>query len=173
MITIKEYAEQRGVSHQAVYKQLQTHAAELKNYIVKNGRTRYLTEEAVAILEQYRETSPQIIERANDHEKIEELENQIKKLLSEKSGLETELRGALKWKAEKAVEIAAAEQQQLLLEEKTKKVEVLESGFQEAKKEADEYHLKCQQLQAELERERARKLTWTEAWKRVRGRKES
>lgn len=151
MFTIKQYAESKGVSHQAVYKQLQTHADELEPYIITRGRTRYLTNEAVDILEKYRESNTQIVERTNDKEKIAELENQIKLLLSEKSGIEKELREALKWKADKALEIARAEQNQALLEDKSKKLEEKEQLYLEAKKENQEKDGKIKQLQDEVD----------------------
>lgn len=150
MITVKEYAEQKGVSHQAVYKQLQTHAEELKPFIVMNGRTRMLTDEAVAILEQYRETNPQIIERTNDKERVEELENQIKIFLTRENELERkvaklseELKDAYKKDAENAHLIAEAESNKLLLQMKS-------DAYAEEKERADQLHLQNQQLQTEL-----------------------
>ena len=155
MITVKEYAKQKGVSHQAVYKQLQTHAEELDPHIVMNGRTRFLTDEAISILEKYRETNPQIIERTNDKELVEELENQIKLLLTRENELERkiaelsiELKDAYKKDADNAKAIAEANQKQLLLEEKTKEIGILEGFIKDAKKELD------QQQQEARERER-------------------
>lgn len=130
MITIKEYAAQKGVSHQAVYKQLQTHAEELEPFIVTNGRTRLLTDEAIAILETHRDTNPQIIERTNDKEHIAYLEDQIKALLveenkqeKEKAELSKELKEAYKKMADEARLIASAEANKLLLEDKEKQLQ--------------------------------------------------
>lgn len=123
VITIKEYADQKGVSHQAVYKQLQTHAEELEPFIVKNGRTRLLTDEAVTILDTYRETNPQIVERTNDKEHVEYLEGQIKVLLARENELNQELKNVYKEKADNAYLIASAETNKLLLEDKEKQLQ--------------------------------------------------
>lgn len=157
MITIKEYAEQKGVSHQAVYKQIQTHLGELEEHIITQGRTRYLTDEAVAILEKYRDTNVQIIERTNDKELIAELKQNIEKLLQrenelerEKSSLSIELKEVYKKQAEDARLVASAENNRFLLEEKTKKLQEQEQLYLSAKAEADSLYLQNQTLQAEL-----------------------
>lgn len=152
MLTVKQYAESKGVTHQSVYKQLQTHADELEPHIIQKGRTRYLTQEAVEILEKYRESNVQIIERTNDKEKIAELEETIKRLLSEKSVLENKYTAVLEWKADKAMEIASAENNSKLLEDKTKLLEEKEQMYLETKKQADELGLKNKLLEAELSR---------------------
>ena len=119
MISIKDYAEQKGVTTQAVYKQLQTHSVELKGCIVKQGRTRYLTDEAVAILNQFRESSPQVIERTNDRELIEQLRMENKNLLIKIAAQADKIADLSDWKSEQALLIAEAGQKQLLLEERT------------------------------------------------------
>lgn len=132
MISIKDYAKEKGVTTQAVYKQLQTHSTELKGHIVKQGRTRYLTDEAVAILDQYRESSPQIIERSNDRELIEQLRQENKNLLILNAEQANKIATLADWKAEQALLIAEAKQKQLYLEEQSKKIESLEKQIKEA-----------------------------------------
>ena len=70
MITIKDYAQQQGISHQAVYQMLGTHKDELDPHIVKQGRTRFLTDEAVEILEKYRQQAPIVMERQDQVARI-------------------------------------------------------------------------------------------------------
>lgn len=163
MITIKEYATRKGVSHQSIYKMIQTHLEELEPHIVQRGRTRYLTDAAVEIMEQYRETSPQVIESYNDAARIKELEDQIKRLLSEKSVLQEKLTAVSEWKAEKAEQLAEMKYKDLLLEDKSKKLDELDQQYHSEKERADKLHL-------ELQQEVNRPLTWKE---RLTGRKES
>ena len=150
------------MSHQAVYKMIQAHAEELEPHIVQRGRTRYLTDVAVELMEQYRETSPQVVESYNDAAKIKELEDQIKILLSEKSVLESKLTAVSEWKAEKAEQLAEAKYKDLLLEDKSKKIEELDQQYRSEKERADALHL-------DLQKEQNRPLTWKE---RLTGRKE-
>lgn len=163
MVTIKEYATRKGVSHQAVYKMIQIHSDELEPHIIQRGRTRYLTDAAVELMEQYRETSPQVVENYNDAVKIKELEDQIKLLLTQKSELESKLTAVSEWKAEKAVEIASLEYKERLLEDKSKKIDELDQQYRSEKERADALHL-------DLQKEMNRPLTWRE---RLTGRKES
>lgn len=152
MISIKDYAEQKGVTTQAVYKQLQTHSAELKGCIVKQGRTRYLTDEAVAILNQYRESSPQVIERTNDRELIEQLRMENKNLLIKIAAQADKIADLSDWKSEQALLIAEAGQKQLLLEERTKQLEELEQTIKDVNTKLQQAEQRADQLQREVER---------------------
>lgn len=152
MISIKDYAEQKGVTTQAVYKQLQTHSVELKGCIVKQGRTRYLTDEAVAILNQYRESSPQVIERTNDRELIEQLRMENKNLLIKIAAQADKIADLSDWKSEQALLIAEAGQKQLLLEERTKQLEELEQTIKEVNAKLQQAEQRADQLQREVER---------------------
>lgn len=80
MLSVKEYAEKHGVSTQSVYKMMQTHRIELDGHIVKQGKSRYLTDEAVEILESYRMASQVVVKQMEDQTKIEELKQQIAEL---------------------------------------------------------------------------------------------
>lgn len=152
MISIKDYAKLKGVSTQAVYKQLQTHDPELKGHIVKQGRTRYLTDEAVKILDQYREASPQIIERSNDRELIEQLEMENKNLLIKIAAQADKIAELSAWKADQALLIAEAGQKQLLLEERIRQVNELEEAVREAEKKLELALQDSEQLRRELDR---------------------
>lgn len=57
-MTIREYAESRGCTYEAVRRQLDKYAAELAGHISKQGRTRYLDSEAVALLDMHRAPRP-------------------------------------------------------------------------------------------------------------------
>lgn len=157
MKTVKEYAEIKGVSHQAVYKMLQVHKDELEGYIIKRGRTRFLTDEAIDILEKYRESNPVIVDQVHSRERIEELENNIKRLLAENAAIANKLSEALEWKAEKSVEIAQNEVNLKLLD-------IREEQYEAEKKRADKLEEENQRLQEELQSEQ--KKSW---WDKLLG----
>lgn len=73
MVTIKEYAEIKGVSTQAVYKQLKTHEKNLQGHIQKIKGTRYLDDEAVAYLNMQSENSPAVVIQTDNEEILENL----------------------------------------------------------------------------------------------------
>lgn len=180
MRTIKEYAKTKGVTPQAVYKQLKTHKKELEGHIQKIKGISYLDDWAIDYLNVQTETAPSVVVSENKDLIIEELKKNIELLLTEKSQLESKLTAVSEWKAEKAVMIAKAEQQQLLLEQKDKQIKETaeehaqivsdmkaqlneESKLKEAAKaEADHLHLQNQELEQRLEVEKNRKLTFKE-----------
>ena len=80
MITIKEYAESKGVSTQAVYKQLKTHEQKLMGHIRKIKGKRYLDEEAVEYLNAQSENTPSVIVQNGNDELLDELRAENKQL---------------------------------------------------------------------------------------------
>ena len=54
MITIRDYAKSRNISYEAVRQSIKRHKDELSDLISKQGKTQYLTDAAVEILDRYR-----------------------------------------------------------------------------------------------------------------------
>ena len=81
MVSLKEYAKNKGVSYEAVRKQVNRYKDELKGHITKVNRTQYLDEEAVAFLDSKRAESPIIIMESGKDEEIQRLEMENKALL--------------------------------------------------------------------------------------------
>lgn len=118
MVSLKEYAKNKGVSYEAVRKQVNRYKDELKGHISKVNRTQYLDEEAVAFLDSKRAESPIIIMESGKDEEIQRLEMENKALL-----------------------LKVAELQEALLKEKdqvkllqNEKIELLEAKNQKAEK---------------------------------------
>lgn len=166
MITLKEYAENKKVSYEAIRKQVKRYKVELGEHIIQDGRQQFLDDVAIKFLDEKRLKNPVILEQADKNVQIEELENSIKMLLSEKSVLEKELREALKWKADKSMAIAIAEQNQLRLEEKTKENGELQKDLQEANRTIEQLRKDMEaeicEAKKELEAEKNKKLTFKE-----------
>lgn len=118
MVSLKEYAKNKGVSYETVRKQVNRYKDELKGHISKVNRTQYLDEEAVAFLDSKRAESPIIIMESGKDEEIQRLEMENKALL-----------------------LKVAELQEALLKEKdqvkllqNEKIELLEAKNQKAEK---------------------------------------
>lgn len=96
-LTVKQYAEQRGKTSQAVYKQLRgiENAKALEGHIfrerINNRMTTVLDAEAVRVLDEASKQSVQIVEQTNDKEKIEALEQENKMLLLKIAELQDKL----------------------------------------------------------------------------------
>lgn len=76
MQTIKEYALRHKISYEAARQQVNRHADELGQNIVKIGRTRYLTDEGVAILEGRRSQNTATAKRDETQAELQNLSYQ-------------------------------------------------------------------------------------------------
>lgn len=138
MKLIKDYAKERGVTHQAVYQMIETHKQELADYIVKQGRTRYLTTEAEKILDSYRNKSQIVLEKIESNEELERLKEENKNLLIKVAAQADKIADLSEWKSDHAVLIAEANQNKLLLEEKSKQINKIEDELHLEKNRADQ-----------------------------------
>ncbi len=79
MMTIKEYAASRDISYEAARMSLKRHSSELSDHIHKHGKTRYLDDTGIEILDSYRiSKAPEIITgNGNQEATIDSLKNQI------------------------------------------------------------------------------------------------
>lgn len=91
MLTIKEYAKNKGVTYEAIRKQLKTYEKELQNHIVKNGRTQLLDDYAIEFLDDKRASNTVIVERTSKDEEIDRLKEENKNLLIKIATLQEEL----------------------------------------------------------------------------------
>lgn len=91
MKTVRDYASERGISHQAVYQMMATHKKELEPFIVKRGRTRYLTEKAEEVLDHYRNQSTIVIAQNDNHARIKQLQNEKDALLVQLASVQAKL----------------------------------------------------------------------------------
>lgn len=80
LMTIKQYAESQNVTYEAVRKQIVGYGEELKDHIVRKGRTQYLDEWAVEFLTKRRRENPIILLSQDKDEAIELLKSEIETL---------------------------------------------------------------------------------------------
>lgn len=81
MITIKDYAKQKGVSYEAIRKQIKRYEDELEGHLVKQNRFLMLDDEAVQFLDSKRSENPVIVYEQNKDEELEQLRHENKVLL--------------------------------------------------------------------------------------------
>ncbi len=121
--TIKQYSESQGVSYEAVRKQLQRYAEDLRGHIITKGRTRYLDDQAIEFLNEKRREQPLVVLDPDDQSEAAELRRQLDGLKTQLMAAQNELLVAkdriiaLQDDARKAIEDRA--RLTVLLEEKT------------------------------------------------------
>lgn len=133
MKLVKDYAKERNISHQAVYKLIDNHEVELKDYIVKQGRTRYLMPEAEEILDNYRNKSPIVIDKQERNEEIERLKEENKNLLLKIATQADKIAELSEWKSDHALLIAEANNNIKLLEDRNKQLDELKNENKQLK----------------------------------------
>lgn len=134
MITVKEYAESRNKSVQAVYKQLQRdkNKQRLEGHLFKQDRTTYLDEDAIKILDESQNVAVVLADQKQKNEiseyklKVEELAKINDKLRDEQDLLKNKiinLQDELKVKTEQMTTLLLENKEKtLLLEQKDEQI---------------------------------------------------
>jgi len=91
MITIKDYAKQKGVSYEAIRKQIKRYEDELEGHLVKQNRFLMLDDEAVRFLDGKRSENPVIVYEQNKDEELEQLRHENKVLLIQMNTVQDQL----------------------------------------------------------------------------------
>lgn len=139
MKQIKDYASERGITTQAVYQLIDNHKVELNEYIVKQGRTRFLLPEAEKILDSYRNKAQIVIEKQDRMDEIEQLKAENKNLLLKIATQADKIAMLAEEAKNNAVLIAEANANTKLLEDRTKELEEVKSNRDKAEAELEQY----------------------------------
>lgn len=91
MISIKDYAKEKGVSYEAIRQSVDRYKDELEGHVIKQGKTRYLDDVATAILDSKRAGNPVVIVNEDKDERIAALEKENKALLQRVAALQDQL----------------------------------------------------------------------------------
>lgn len=91
MITIKDYAKQKGVSYEAIRKQIKRYDAELEGHLIKQNRFLMLDDEAIQFLDGKRSENPVIVYEQNKDEELEQLRQENKMLLIQMNTVQDQL----------------------------------------------------------------------------------
>ena len=81
LMTIKEYAKEKGISYEAVRRQIKRYSKELEGHLSKDGRTTLLDEDAVKFLDGKRADNPVVVFEKSKDEEIEQLRLEKENLL--------------------------------------------------------------------------------------------
>lgn len=66
LMTIKEYSKNKGVSYEAVRRQIKQYANDLEGHIIKQGKTNFLDDVAIQILDQHRTPKTVVVDYAEN-----------------------------------------------------------------------------------------------------------
>ena len=148
MVTLKEYAKNKGISYEAVRKQVARYREALGDHIVVNGKTQYLDEDAVNFLDSKRAVNAvHIIEHDKD-EQIEELQRQNENMRLKIMELQDQLIKSKDQLLERDQQLLDVKEQLHLITEKTS---------EEKEKQPEEQSLDKEESQAEKK--------WWKFWK--------
>ena len=92
MISLKDYAKENGVTYEAVRQQVSRYKKELQGHVHKQGRTRFLDDEAVAFLQEHLLREPiAVFNGSPDAALIEALKQENELLKRQKEALYNKL----------------------------------------------------------------------------------
>lgn len=80
MKTIKEYAESKNISCEAVRKKVRFYRSELGEHVYKKGRAQYLDNTAMQFLDEHSVEKPVVVYNAQKDEEIQQLQEENKQL---------------------------------------------------------------------------------------------
>ena len=139
MITIRNYAKENNVSYEAIRKQIKRYEDELNGHIIKQNRTQFLDDIAVAILDQHRRENPVIIVNQDTDFRLKQLEDENKNLLikvAQQADKISQLNEDLKNKIEQMTSLLLENNEKtLLLEQKKEQLNEIEKLKNELEKE--------------------------------------
>ena len=158
MITIRDYAKENNVSYEAIRKQIKRYEDELNGHIIKQNRTQFLDDIAVAILDQHRRENPVIIVNQDTDYRLKQLEDENKNLLikvAQQADKISQLNEDLKNKIEQMTSLVIENKEKTsLLEQKKDQAEEINQLKEQMNREKKEQLNEIEKLKNELEKEK-------------------
>lgn len=93
-MTLKQYAASRGISYEAVRRQVNKYKKELADHIVRKDGVQYLDQDAIAFLSEKRRRSPLVIVHEDNKDKIDQLEEELRSVKEKLLAAQTEILNA-------------------------------------------------------------------------------
>lgn len=141
--TFRTYAKEKGVSYEAIRRQVnETYKEELKDHIIKKGRTSFLDEFAQEFLDEKRRENPIIVQQLDKDESIEHLQNSVQELLVENTNLSRK-------NVKLSEELVKLTEEKSLLKIKNHELLLLESDFEKKK---EEHEKSLQEIESKKEK---------------------
>lgn len=119
-ITLRDFAENKGVTYEAIRRQVAKYENELRGHIVVRDRTKFLDEYAQNFLSERRRLSPVVVKVEDAREDVEELEQAVESLRAQLLKAQNELLAA------KDMIIALKDEKEAMIESKVKYLALLE-----------------------------------------------
>ena len=158
MITIRDYAKENNVSYEAIRKQIKRYEDELNGHIIKQNRTQFLDDIAVAILDQRRRENPVIIVNQDTDSRLKQLEDENKNLLikvAQQADKISQLNEDLKNKIEQMTSLMLENKEKTsLLEQKKDQAEEINQLKEQLDQEKKEQLNEIEMLKNELEKQK-------------------
>ena len=158
LITIKQYAEDQGISYEAVRKQVVRYSDELSGHIVKRDRRQFLDQWAVDFLTEKRRQSPVVVvsmDRSEENERLrEEIDSLRVKLMTAQNELLSEKDRVIQLQDEAKKMIEDQSRYMALLEDnkaKEEKLKEAESREADLSRQIEEKDDQLQTIQTEAE----------------------
>lgn len=161
--TIKEYARSRGISHEAVRRQLVRYSEELKGHITQQGRSKYLDDKAVEFLDQHRLPKTIIMEPTDEEtrQEVDDLKLQIDMLKDQITSLQGTI---IQLQAKENVLIESNTRNALLLEVKEKEADTLQARLEESQRKSAEMETRATLAENRLEEAEKEANSYTKSW---------
>ena len=158
MITIRDYAKENNVSYEAIRKQIKRYEDEFNGHIIKQNRTQFLDDIAVAILDQHRRENPVIIVNQDTDFRLKQLEDENKNLLikvAQQADKISQLNEDLKNKIEQMTSLMLENKEKTsLLEQKKDQAEEINQLKEQLDQEKKEQLNEIEMLKNELEKQK-------------------
>lgn len=157
-ISIKEFAEKRGITYEAARRLVTKYKSKLNDHILIDGNRRLLDEDAVLTLDEYRKKSPVVVRMESDSNRADELSAEVEllrdQLLKSQASLVAAQRELLQLADARATHTLMLEEQKRNLqqiEELTADCDRLRSEADEARSDRDRAKADLNRIQTELQ----------------------
>lgn len=171
VMTLKQFAESKGITYEAVRKQVVRYSKELSGHVIRKNRTQYLDEWAVEFLQERRRESPIVLQTENQGEEISRLQEQMDSLKAQLVSAQNKLLESqdkiisLQEDVQKTLEDRA--RYAALLEDneaKTKKLQETEDRLRGIEAERDEALQKARDLKTERDEAVKESKSYYKSW---------
>ena len=165
MITVKQFADERGISIQAVHQAMnrKKNKEKLEGHVNVIDGVKWLDDEAVVILDESRNKVAVVIQREDTDERIRQLEEENRTLLIKVASQADKIAQLSEWKSDNALLIANADLAQKALADATEKLDQVPERIREVEtKLTEHYQEEIKRLMNELKVEKERK--WKFPW---------
>lgn len=152
---VKDFAASMGVTESIVYRHIRNHREELGDGVIKKPKATWLTDAAQELLRGLMVQPPApVIGDAQTAQELAQAQAEINRLHGALEAALSESFALAKWKAEKSQAIAAAEQNQLLLDATKAELDQMKVDAAEAGKVRQDLEGQVEDLTGQLVQER-------------------